>query len=187
MKNKLQFGEVLSNAFKIGLKNFLPLLGAGILWILTIWIPYLNVGTTIAMSTLPLALKEGKMISPLEIFDAKYRKYMGEFFLLISLRGAGISMAALFFVIPGIVISIAWSMAVLLLFDKNENIIESLKKSNEMTYGQKWTIFFVNLVLVLPLLIPFLNFIYAFILIPVFIAAKAYIYSVLSDDKAIET
>lgn len=45
------------------------MLGATVLWLLTIWIPYLNVGTTIAMATIPIELSKGKVISPLFIFD----------------------------------------------------------------------------------------------------------------------
>ena len=72
------------------------MLGATVLWLLTIWIPYLNVGTTIAMNTIPIELSKGKVISPLFIFDGKYRKYMGEYFTLIGLMYLAI-IPALFF------------------------------------------------------------------------------------------
>ena len=38
----------------LGIKNAVSMLGATVLWLLTIWIPYLNVGTTISMNTFPL-------------------------------------------------------------------------------------------------------------------------------------
>ena len=71
--------SILKGGIEIGLKNFISLVGALILYVLTIWIPYLNVGTTIAMVSIPAALSRGQMISPTEIFDAKYRKKHGEF------------------------------------------------------------------------------------------------------------
>lgn len=37
------------------------------------------------MNTIPIELSKGKVISPLFIFDGKYRKYMGEYFTLIGL------------------------------------------------------------------------------------------------------
>ena len=39
---------------------------------------YLNVGTTIAMATIPIELSKRKSYFSLFIFDGKYRKFMGE-------------------------------------------------------------------------------------------------------------
>ena len=83
---------------------------------------------------------------PTYIFDSKYRKYMGEFFILMGLMYMAIWTASIFLIIPGIVISLAWSQALYLLFDKKLNPIDALKESNEKTYGHKWTLFFVGLV-----------------------------------------
>ena len=99
------------------MKNLLSILGAVVLYVLTIWIPYLNVGTTIAMTTIPIELSKGHVISPLFIFDAKYRRYMGEYFMLIGLMVMALIPAYLFLLIPGIVISYAWSLAFYLLLD----------------------------------------------------------------------
>lgn len=82
---------VLSEGIAIGIKNLASLLVASVLWLVTIWIPYLNVGTTIAMSTIPIELSKGKVISPLFIFDAKYRRYMGEYFTLKGMMWMAIS------------------------------------------------------------------------------------------------
>lgn len=141
--------SILKGGIEIGLKNFISLVGALILYVLTIWIPYLNVGTTIAMVSIPAALSRGQMISPTEIFDAKYRKNMGNFFLLMSFMIGGIIMGYLFFVIPGIVLSYSWCLALLLLVDKGMNPMQALSESNERTYGHKWTIFLSYLVLAL--------------------------------------
>jgi hypothetical protein len=143
MKNKLDFITVLKEGFTYGTKNIPSLLGALVLWILTIWIPYVNVGTTIAICTLPLQLSRGDIFSPLSIFDKKYYRYMGEYFLLLGLMGIGIVGASLFFIIPGIVVALAWSLAVLLLLDKGLNAAEAIRMSNRLTWGNKWTMFFV--------------------------------------------
>ena len=81
---------VLSEGISLGIKNAVSLLVATVLWIVTIWIPYLNVGTTIAMTTIPIELSKGKVISPVFIFDSKYRKYMGEYFTLIGLMAMAV-------------------------------------------------------------------------------------------------
>lgn len=80
MTNQLTVDEILSNAFKIGFKNILSVWVIFILWILTFWIPYINVGTTIAIASLPIVLNDKYMLSPIEIFASKYRKYLGGFF-----------------------------------------------------------------------------------------------------------
>ena len=142
MKKELKFGEITSFAFENGFKNFFPILGCIILWILTIWIPYINVGTTIAMVTLPAALSRGKMISPLEIFDSSYRKYMGEFFLVNGLKNMIIFPALLFMIVPGIVMLISYMFSTMIVVDKGKGASEAIKLSLEATDGHKWTIFF---------------------------------------------
>ena len=124
--------EAFVEAIKLGLKNFLSLIGAVILWGLTIWIPYLNVGTTIAMVTLPAKMSRGSIISPLEIFDGKYRKYMGEFFLVTGLKLIIMFPAFLFMYFPGLVLQYAFSFATLFVVDKGIN--QRSNKSKQQMY-----------------------------------------------------
>jgi len=141
MEKKITIGSVLSSGVQTGIKNAASLLGCIVLWILTIWIPYINIGTTIAMACLPLEMAKGNIISPLAIFDKKYYKYMGEFFLTNSFVSMGVMAGFMLFIIPGIVIAIAWSLSMLFLIDKGVNPMEALSKSNKATMGYKWTIF----------------------------------------------
>jgi len=184
MEEKMTFQGILSNGFTIGLKNVVSLILIFLLWIVTIWIPYLNVGTTIALASLPLSLSRGKMISPMEIFDAKYRKYMGEFFVHSGLKSMALFPAFLFMIVPGIIISLSWCLSLLLLIDKGISPADALTESNKLTYGHKWVIFFVYLVLILPLIIlpmitPVLNFIYLFFFVPMVLGCNAHIYASL--------
>lgn len=78
---KIEIIPVISEGFQIGMKNFVSIFVAVLLWLLTFWVPYINVGTTIAILSLPVALSKGEgILSPLFIFESKYRRYMGEFF-----------------------------------------------------------------------------------------------------------
>ena len=139
--------SILTEGIPLGIANFVTIFGATILWLLTIWIPYLNVGTTIAINTMPIALADNEAPEgPTYIFKDKYRKYMGEFFVLMGLMYMAIWTASIFLIIPGIVISLAWSQALYLLFDKHLTPMDAMKESNEKTYGHKWTIFFTGLV-----------------------------------------
>ena len=85
----LQFGETFQEAITIGVKNAPSIIAAIALWLVTIWIPYLNIGTTIAIALLPTELAKGNIINPLGIFESKYRRYMGEYLLTVILTGTG--------------------------------------------------------------------------------------------------
>lgn len=134
-QKKITVTGVLSEGIGLGIKNAVSMLGATVLWLLTIWIPYLNVGTTIAMATIPIELSKGKVISPLFIFDGKYRKFMGEYFTLIGLMYLAIIPALFFMIVPGIIISIGWSLAIYILLDKGVAPGEAMIQSNKATYG----------------------------------------------------
>lgn len=142
--------KIVIDSFCTAFKNIPSILGAAILWILTCWIPYINVGTTIALLYgLPLELSQGKIMKPTAIFDARYRKYMGEFFSCVGLMLISIIPALFFMVVPAIIISIGWSFAILLLIDKEMNPAQALTESTKYTYGYKWTIFLAELVIAL--------------------------------------
>lgn len=147
IERKITVFSVIQEGTSIGLKNALSLFGAVILWLVTIWIPYINVGTTIAMFSIPVALSRGNVVSPLFIFDAKYRQYMGEFFTLIGLMLLSLIPAFLFMVVPAYVIALGWSLAIYILLDKGVSPGEALVQSNKATNGYKWTIFGVGLLL----------------------------------------
>ena len=139
---KLEIIPTIKEGIGIGLKNLVPILVNVILWALTIWIPYLNVGTTIGLLIgIVSKASKGESIGMTEIFDAKYRKYIGEFFLTSGLMGIGIAVGTAFFIIPGIVIALAWSLALLLVIDKGKNPTEALVLSNNRTYGYKFKMF----------------------------------------------
>ena len=143
---KLDFGETLKDSVAIGVKNAPSVIVAVVLFLITIWIPYINIGTFIAITLLPTQLAKGEVINPLGIFDSKYRRYMGEFLITMGLMVIPIYIAMIFMIVPGIVLSIAWSLAYYFLIEKGKNPMQAIKASNDATYGSKWTMFFVILV-----------------------------------------
>lgn len=133
---------ILTEGIKLGLSRFMTIFGSIVLWLLTIWIPYLNVGTTIAICTMPIALADNKKLAkPTYIFAEKYRKYMGDFFTLLGLLYLTLIPAYIFGIIPAIIIGLGWSMAFYILFDKHITPSDALLESTEKTYGHKMTIF----------------------------------------------
>jgi hypothetical protein len=136
---KLMVGATIQEGIAIGARNIGPILVNVLLWALTIWIPYINVGTTIGLTAgIVSKASRGEIIPITEIFDPKYRKYMGEFFLVAGLSCIGIFTGLFFGIIPGIVIALAWSLAILLVVDKGKNPTKALVLSNNCTYGYKW-------------------------------------------------
>lgn len=149
-------------------------------------------GTTIAISTIPLKLSEGKVISPLFIFEEKYRQYMGEYFTLIGLMMMSLIPAYCFMVIPGMIIAISWSLALFIMLDKGISPNEALIQSNKATYGYKWTIFFINLIIgVIAFVLSFAlglihevgSFIAAIVLMPFSLGCQAVIYKKLVKEN----
>ena len=151
--NKLPFKETLGEACQIGLKNLLSLIAVTLLYIVTIWIPYINIGTTLAMSALPAELAKGNVIDPFFIFGSKYRKNMGEFLLLMCFMYMALLLALVLLLVPGFVLAYSWCLAILLFVDKDMKPLDALRKSNELTYGYKWRMFGLEIVLAVCLMI----------------------------------
>lgn len=60
----ISLGLVLNQTFNTAIKNIPSILGAALLWVITIWVPYINVGTTIALFYgMPLELSRGKVMN----------------------------------------------------------------------------------------------------------------------------
>lgn len=142
---QLSFGLTFSEGFSSGLRNALSLFGTIILYVLTCWIPYINIGTTIALASLPARWAEDKTFNPLEIFDSRYRRVMWNW-MLLSIFLFGIYLVSVVFLFyPVIVASIALSLSVLYVIEKDKTPIDAIQASNQATYGNKWMIFGINI------------------------------------------
>lgn len=148
MKEDLSVGSIISRAMQDGIKNLLPVAVNYLLWMITIWIPYINIGTTIGVSVgLPAKIGRGETIGFTEVFNPEYRKQMGNYFLVEGLAFVGILIGLVLFIVPGIIIGISWMLGTIIAVDQNENPLTALTRSNDATYGKKGTIFLGLLVL----------------------------------------
>ena len=145
MESKLNFQKTLVDGVNLGIKNIGNLLLMAFLYMITFWIPYLNVGTTIGFYKNVIALSKGEEVVPTSIFKKENFKNLGDFFLLFGLQTAGIGAAAMFFFIPAMVVSLAWQFAMYFFLDKGTSPLKSLSVSYNATLGEKWTLFFVYL------------------------------------------
>ena len=138
---QLTIGGIISNSFGLAIKNAGSILLIMLVYILTIWIPYINLGTSIAMYAFVIAMARNEAFTVGELFSCKYRKLMGPILLLFGMSFLAIVFGLLWFVVPGIVVALAWGQASYLIVDKNLDPMEALKASYKITYGKKWTIF----------------------------------------------
>jgi hypothetical protein len=137
MKRELELMPTINDAVAIGTKNAASLILATLFYVLTIWIPYLNVGTTIAMATIPGKLAKGEIINPTFIFDSVYRRRMGSYFLLTGFIKMIQTPAFLFLIVPAIVLALMYSLALYIMIDKDTTPTQALELSNKATYGFK--------------------------------------------------
>ena len=189
---ELTIGNVVKESVAKGLKNLIPLSVNALLWILTIWIPYFNIGTTIGLFVgIMTKIAKDEPLSFTEIFDKKYRKNIGEYILTLAFTSMGTLAGALFFFIPALVISMAWSLAIPLVIDKDYNPSEALSVSNKITYGYKWTMFGSYFILSLVLIVAFgilgsiLGAIFGFLGTLVAIAGLAAVVSIMISAQSV--
>ncbi len=143
---KLDIMQTIKDGVRYGLKNFFPLLLMVILYVVTVWIPYLNVGTTIGLYKAVIRIGRGETIDPTAIFAKENFKDLSGFFLLLGLLYMGITVACFFLFIPGIVMGIAWGFAIYFFLDKKVSPLKALRLSYDTTFGNKWRIFFLGFI-----------------------------------------
>ena len=142
---KLEVIPTLTEAFRLGIRNVIPLILTVLLYALTCWIPYLNVGTTVGLYRIIIDLSKGKTVDPLSIFKKENFKNMGGFFLMLGFLTVGITASMIFLFIPAFIMGIAWGYAIYIFLEKKVSPLKALMLSDKATYGEKWTIFFISL------------------------------------------
>jgi uncharacterized membrane protein len=136
---------------------------------------------SLGLIKISLEICDGKEPKILDLFS-QYRLFFR--FLFASILKSLICLFGfILLIIPGIILSIRLSFFDYLIVDKNSKIIESLKKSWEITKGNVWNLFLLYILLGL---INFLGF-FALIVglfwsIPTTIIAEAFVYRKLSIE-----
>ena len=197
---KLDIVKTIKDGVQYGLKNFFPLLLMVILYVLTVWIPYLNVGTTIGFYKAIIGIGRGEVIDPTSIFAKENFKNIGNFFLLMGFLYVGIIAAAAFMLIPAIIMAIAWGFSIYFLIDKHVSPLKAMLLSYDSTYGNKWRIFFLGLLFgivacvvcallgFIPKVGPVLVFLAILLLMTFYVAIEGVMYNFFSEkaDAIIE-
>ena len=143
----LDFSQTLSETFSIAMNNMLSFVGASLLFLLTCWIPYLNIGTYFGFCSKVVAWSKGEHFSPFSIFDRIYRRRMVDYLLVCFFQMTVVIMGLCLCFFPGIVISLATMLGLYICLDKNISPLEAVRASCRMTYGSKWRIFGVSIII----------------------------------------
>lgn len=143
MNQVISFIDVIKSSFRIVKKYRFKVILSYLLWFITFWIPYLNIGTTIGLKKMIVKMSHGDSFSPLDIFDSENRKNIDIFLILWFISSNLIIIASFVFLFfPGYVMYFALSQIYLLFIDKNLGAMESIRESYRITYGEKWQILF---------------------------------------------
>lgn len=143
----LDFSQTFSETFSMAMNNMLSFVGASLLFLLTCWIPYLNIGTYFGLCSMVVAWSKGEHFSPFSIFDSKYRCRMVDYLLVLSFQGTIVTIGICLGFFPGIVFSLATMLGLYLCLDKNVSPLEAVRASCRMTYGSKWRILGISIII----------------------------------------
>lgn len=142
----IDFSKTMGEAFSIGFGHCGTCGCAFLLWFLTCWIPYLNMGTTYGLVDMQNAWARGESFKATDIFASKYRRMLPELLLTSGFRCLPVFAGILLF-IPAIVLGISTMFSTLIVLDRGYSPVEAVKESNRITYGSKWAIFGVRFIL----------------------------------------
>lgn len=146
MNSIISIKDVIISSFKIANNYKVKVILSYLLWLLTFWIPYFNIGTTIGLKKMILKMSKDESFSPTDIFSSEHRKNIDTFLILWFISSNIIITASIVFLFfPGYVMYFSLSQIYLLFVDKNLGAMESIKESYRITYGEKWQILFSKL------------------------------------------
>ncbi len=145
------------------------------------------VGTILGMGLIYIALK---------LYDKNTAEYSDILkpapllwrYIASSIMYAIIVLAGLIlFIVPGIIWAIKYGFYKYTLIDEKLDIMDSIRRSGEITRGEKWNIFFFGIVLVLLNILGALVFLVGLIItVPITMMATAYVYRKLLHSKTPE-
>ena len=73
-----------------------------VLWFLTMWIPYYNIGTTIGLVSAVADVAKGRPVSPIDIFAPEHRRRIVPFCITLGLSlAAGLGLVLFFWLLAG--------------------------------------------------------------------------------------
>ena len=132
---RVDIAAAAADTFAIATRHAPSIIAAVILFLLTLWVPYVNLGTLIALTLLPVRLARDERIEALSIFRSEYRRRMGDFLLTAALKLAALTLGTALLVIPGIVLALAWKPAYWCLAEHDKSPLEAIRAAEAATFA----------------------------------------------------
>ena len=132
---RVDIAAAAADTFAIATRHAPSIIAAVILFLLTLWVPYVNLGTLIALTLLPVRLARDERIEALSIFRSEYRRRMGDFLLTAALKLAALTLGTALLVIPGVVLALAWKPAYWCLAEHDKSPLEAIRAAEAATRG----------------------------------------------------
>ena len=112
-----------------------------------------------------------------QVSDLFYTKSIVNYFLVSLINGIIVVLGFILLIVPGIILSIKLQYSTYLVVDKNMGVIESIKKSWEMTKGVKMNLFLLDLLFIGINILGVLALLVGLIItVPLSMVASAFVY-----------
>lgn len=201
--DKLEIGRVIQQTFEVLGRNFvtflvlsviltgIPTLIAGLLQMqanetdsATLWAWFVTTGLISGVAALVLqgALTYGaihylndRRVNVTESITIGLRSFL-PLFAVGLLYGLAVALGSLLLLVPGIMIAVAWCVAVPVLIAERKPIMDTFGRSAELTRGNRWRIFGL-----------FLIYVVAYVIIGAVIAALSGAWQLVEGDRDMAT
>jgi len=140
----------------------------------------------LAFFALARIIEMGQIRITLDIFDNRKPELknlftgldnLPNYIVTLIIYGAVVILGTILLIVPGIIWAIKYEFATFLIVDKKMHPIDALKKSSEMTKGNKWNLFLFDLVCAGVIILGALFFVIGlFAAIPTIMMATVFIY-----------
>jgi uncharacterized membrane protein len=147
-------------------------------WVLTV---------LVSMGTIKIALKLIDKKKPVlsDLYD-EHAKLL-RFILSTLVYSMIVTVGLIFFIVPGIILGIRFQFYSYLIIDRNMGPLQALKKSGEITSGNKWNLFLFALCMgLLNILGVLLLVVGLLVTIPITMIATAYVYRKLTPPSPVK-
>ncbi|MFW0871086.1 MAG: hypothetical protein ACKKL4_01360 [Patescibacteria group bacterium] len=148
----------------------------GFVWVDVITFIVSFVLTILVIKTAIAHIRDEKISLGTVLQGLGWRQYL--YYVLASLLMVlGVLVGLIFFIIPGVILTLAWIFTLYLILDQKSGIIESFKRSYHLTYGHKWDVLgLVFLMIVINILGALAFIVGLFISLPITYLAQARMY-----------
>ena len=149
--------------------------------LLASWVVSIVIGMGVLRVALKIVDEEPSEIADLFVFDSSFFAYL----VTSLIVGFAIFVGLIFFIIPGIMIALAWGFYGFPIVDQDALVGESITISANVTKGHRWHLFGFGIVLWLLNILGFITIVGWLITVPVSVLAVTAVYRRMSGVELV--